>query len=127
MSTAFLQLTLLKLKPDAHLDEVGSPAGDALLDVISVVKKADSKNRAFFGHQLENPDIGVLAFRELQLTVSFPPGLWLFYSIKVLIHGTKSTRQRKAHKSSLPLPRPSLRRSAHLLRPGRSSSPPQTG
>ncbi|OIW34884.1 hypothetical protein CONLIGDRAFT_29659 [Coniochaeta ligniaria NRRL 30616] len=61
-STAVVQFTLLKLKPDAHLDEVGSPAGDALLDVISVVKKADSNNRAFFGHQLENPDIGVLVF-----------------------------------------------------------------
>ncbi|KAB5580814.1 hypothetical protein GE09DRAFT_1083753 [Coniochaeta sp. 2T2.1] len=61
-STAVVQFTLLKLKPDAHLDEVGSPGGDALLDVISVVKKADKNNRAFFGHQLENPDIGVLVF-----------------------------------------------------------------
>jgi len=61
-STAVVQITLLKLKPDAHLDEVGSPAGDALLDVISLVKKADSNNRAFFGHQLENLGIGVLAF-----------------------------------------------------------------
>jgi hypothetical protein len=66
-STAVVQVTLLKLKPDAHLDEVGSPAGDALLDVISVVKKADSNNRAFFGHQLENPDIGVLVFGKLSL------------------------------------------------------------
>lgn len=66
-STAVVQLTLLKLKPDEHLDEVGSPAGDALLDVISVVKKADSKNRAFFGHQLEHPDIGVLVFGESSL------------------------------------------------------------
>lgn len=62
MSTAVLQLILLKLKPGAHLDEVGSPTGDALLDVVSAVKKGGSKNRAFFGRQLENPDIGVLAF-----------------------------------------------------------------
>ncbi|KAJ9164869.1 hypothetical protein NKR19_g943 [Coniochaeta hoffmannii] len=63
MSTAILQLTLLQLKPDSKLDEVGSPAGDALLDVISVVTKAgDGQNRAYFGHQLENPGVGVLAF-----------------------------------------------------------------
>ena len=64
MSTAILQLTLLQLKPDSKLDEVGSPAGDALLDVISVVKKAagGGQNRAFFGHQLEDPGVGVLAF-----------------------------------------------------------------
>jgi len=66
MSTAILQLTLLQLKPDSKLDEVGSPAGDALLDVISVVTKAgDGQNRAYFGHQLENPGVGVLAFGTL--------------------------------------------------------------
>lgn len=62
--TTIAQLTLLKLKPDSHLDEVGSPAGDALLDVISGIKKIDDSNRVFFGRQLENPDIGVLAIGE---------------------------------------------------------------
>jgi len=72
-STAVVQFTLLKLKPDSHLDEVGSPAGDALLDVISVVKKADKNNRAFFGHQLENPDVGVLVFGKFNLKLTAPP------------------------------------------------------
>lgn len=85
-STTVVQLTLLKLKPDAHLDEVGSPAGDALLDVISVVKKADSRNRAFFGHQLENPDIGVLVFGELSF-LSLPRSLQAsHFRGTVLIH-----------------------------------------
>jgi hypothetical protein len=70
-STAVVQLTLLKLQQDAHLDEVGSPAGDALLDVISAVKKAGGGNRAFFGRQLEDPDLGILVFG---MSSSFPGG-----------------------------------------------------
>lgn len=137
MSTAVLQLTLLKLKPDAHLDEVGSPAGDALLDVVSAVKKAGGgggKNRAFFGHQLENPDIGVLAFGGFFLLYLLLPSYIIRLYGRELIYGIssypflQSTRQQKPPRKPPPrLRRPSSRLSVRLPPRERSSSPPRTG
>lgn len=55
------QFTILKLKPGTAVEEAGTPAYDALQDVIASLKEGDGNQGVFFGRQIENPDFAVLA------------------------------------------------------------------
>jgi hypothetical protein len=60
-STLVAEITLISLKPDASVDEVNSPAHDAVKEIGALLKKTDGCEHVFFGRQLEDANIGVLA------------------------------------------------------------------
>ncbi|KAK1769603.1 hypothetical protein QBC33DRAFT_513100 [Phialemonium atrogriseum] len=62
-ATPVTEFLLINLKTASAVEEAGTPANRALLDAISTLKQAGEGNRVFFGRQLENPSIGVIAVR----------------------------------------------------------------
>lgn len=71
-STPVIEFLLIRLKEDAAVEAAETPANLRLLDVMSEIKQAKGSNRVFFGRQLENPSIGVVAIGMLFRDDVFP-------------------------------------------------------